>query len=143
MTSVVTIRSFRVNEITRAIIGAAMKVHSALGPGLLESAYEACLLFELHDAGLKAESQVPLPVIYRQVKLDLGYRLDLLVEDSAIVELKTADAIHLVHEAQLLSYLKLSGKHVGLIINFNVLRLKDGIKRIVSGTGWDNSKTRF
>ena len=137
MASVVTIRSPRVNEITRSIIGAAMKVHSALGPGLLESAYEACLLFELHAAGLKAESQVPLPVIYKQVKIDLGYRLDLLVEDSVIVELNSVEAIERIHEAQLLSYLKLSGKHVGLIINFNVLRLKDGIKRMVSGTGWE------
>lgn len=137
MASVVTIRSLRVNEITRSIIGAAMKVHSALGPGLLESTYEACLLFELHDAGLKAEAQVPLPVIYRRVKLDLGYRLDLLVEDSVIVELKSVESIEPVHKAQLLSYLKLSGKHVGLIINFNVVHLKDGIKRLVSGTEWE------
>lgn len=137
MATVVTLRTSRVNEITRSIIGAAMKVHSALGPGLLESAYEACLLFELHGAGLKAEAQVPLPVIYRQVKLDLGYRLDLLVEDSVIVELKSVEAIEPVHKAQLLSYLKLSGKHVGLIINFNVVHLKDGIKRLVSGTEWE------
>jgi GxxExxY protein len=137
MATVVTLRTSRVNEITRSIIGAAMKVHSALGPGLLESAYEACLLFELHGAGLKAEAQVPLPVIYRQVKLDLGYRLDLLVEDSVIVELKSVEAIEPVHKAQLLSYLKPSGKHVGLIINFNVVHLKDGIKRLVSGTEWE------
>ncbi|HSB75454.1 MAG TPA: GxxExxY protein [Terriglobales bacterium] len=137
MASVVAIRTSRVNELTRAIIGAAMRVHSSLGPGLLESAYEACLLFELHSAGLKAESQVPLPVVYRQVKLDLGYRLDLLVEDSVIVELKSVGAIEPVHEAQLLSYLKLSGKHVGLIINFHVVHLKDGIKRLVSGTEWE------
>lgn len=114
-----------------------MKVHSALGPGLLESAYEACLLFELHKSGLKVEAQVPLPVIYKQVKIDLGYRLDLLVEDSVIIELKSVDEINPVHEAQLLSYLKLSGKHVGLIINFHALHLKDGIKRIVSGRGWE------
>jgi GxxExxY protein len=137
MASVVTLRPIRVNEITRSIIGAAMKVHSALGSGLLESAYEACLLFELHDAGLKAESQVPLPVIYKQVRINLGYRLDLLVEDSVIIELKCVDAVNPVHEAQLLSYLKSSGKHIGLIINFNVPRLKDGIKRIVNGTGWE------
>lgn len=137
MATVVTLRTSRVNEITRSIIGAAMKVHSALGPGLLESAYQACLLFELHGAGLKAEAQVPLPVIYRQVKLDLGYRLDLLVEDSVIVELKSVEAIEPVHKAQLLSYLKLSGKHVGLIINFNVVHLKDGIKRLVSGAEWE------
>ncbi|HLX76459.1 MAG TPA: GxxExxY protein [Terriglobales bacterium] len=137
MASVVTLRTPRVNEITRTIIGAAMQVHSALGPGLLESTYEACLLFELHKAGLEVKSQVPLPVIYKQVKLDLGYRLDLLVEDSVIVELKSVDAIKAVHQAQLLSYLKLSGRHVGLIINFNVLHLKDGIKRVVNGTGWE------
>jgi GxxExxY protein len=137
MVSVVTILAPRINEITRTIIAAAMKVHSALGPGLLESAYEACLLFELHDAGLKAESQVLLPVVYKQVKIDLGYRLDLLVEDSVIVELKSVGAINPVHEAQLLSYLKLSQKHVGLIVNFNVVHLKDGIKRIVNGTGWE------
>ena len=137
MASAVTIRSLRLNDITRAIISAAMRVHSALGPGLLESAYEACLLFELHDSGLRAESQVPLPVIYKQAKIDLGYRLDLLVEGTVIVELKSVEAINPVHEAQLLSYLKLSGKHVGLIINFNVLHLKDGIKRIVNGTGWE------
>ncbi|MGE5206721.1 MAG: GxxExxY protein [Chlamydiota bacterium] len=137
MASLVTIPAPRINEITRTIIGAAMKVHSALGPGLLESAYEACLLFELHDAGLKAESQVPLPVIYKGVRIDLGYRLDLVVEDSVIVELKTVEAIEPVHQAQLLSYLKLSGKHVGLIINFNVVHLKDGIKRLVSGTDWE------
>lgn len=137
MGSVVAIRPLRVNEITRSIIGAAMDVHSALGPGLLESAYEACLLFELHHTGLKAEAQVPLPVIYKEVKLDLGYRLDLLVEDSVIVELKCVDAIEPIHEAQLLSYLKLSGRHLGLIINFHVLHLKDGIKRIVNGAGWE------
>lgn len=108
-----------------------------MGPGLLESAYEACLLFELHKAGLRAEAQVPLPVVYEQVRIDLGYRLDLLVENAVIVELKSVDAINPVHEAQLLSYLKLSGKHVGLIINFNVVRLKDGIRRIVSGTDWE------
>ncbi len=137
MASVVSIPTPRINEITRTIIGAAMKVHSTLGPGLLESAYEACLLFELHDAGLKAESQVPLPVIYKGVRIDLGYRLDLVVEDSVIVELKSVEAIEPVHKAQLLSYLKLSARHVGLIINFNVVHLKDGIQRLVSGTDWE------
>src|SRR5215470_3923055 len=107
MASVVTLRPIRVNEITRSIIGAAMKVHSALGPGLLESAYEACLLFELHSAGLTVHRQVELPVLYRGVKLDVGYRIDLLVEDSVVVELKSVEAIALIHEAQVLSYLKL------------------------------------
>jgi len=114
-----------------------MKVHSALGPGLLESAYEACLLFELHKAGLRVEVQVPLPVVYERVRLDLGYRLDLLVENSVVVELKSVDAIEPIHKAQLLSYLKLSGKQVGLIINFNVVHLRDGIKRLVRGTDWE------
>lgn len=132
----VTIAPRLVNDITRAIIAAAMKVHSALGPGLLESAYHACLLFELHSEHLKAESQVALPVLYRGVKLDLGYRIDLLVEDKVIVELKSIDEIAPIHEAQLLSYLKLSKKNVGLLINFNVPHLKNGIKRIVNGRGW-------
>ncbi|HZU43076.1 MAG TPA: GxxExxY protein [Terriglobales bacterium] len=125
-----------VNEITRTIIGAAMEVHSALGPGLLESAYEACLIFELRRLGLKAEAQVELPVLYRGVKLNLGYRIDLLVEDAVIVELKSVDTIAPIHQAQLLSYLRLSGKNVGLLINFNVPHLKDGIKRLVNGRGW-------
>jgi GxxExxY protein len=125
-----------VNEITRTIIGAAMDVHSALGPGLLESTYEACLLFELRRVGLKAESQVELPVVYRGVRLDLGYRIDVLVEDAVIVELKSIDTLAPIHQAQLLSYLRLSGKNVGLLINFNVPHLKDGIKRLVNGRGW-------
>ncbi len=125
-----------VNAITRTIIGAAMEVHSALGLGLLESTYQACFLFELHRAGLKAEAQVELPVIYRGVKLDLGYRIDLLVQDAIIVELKSIDNIAPIHQAQLLSYLRLSGKNVGLLINFNVPHLRDGIKRHVNGRGW-------
>jgi len=120
-------------EITGEIVDAAMKVHTALGPGLLESAYEACLLFELHKRGLKALRQVELPVVYEGVKIDVGYRIDLLVEDSVIVELKAVAELLPVHQAQLLSYLKLSGKRVGLLINFNVLHLKDGIKRMVNG----------
>ncbi|MGH9531459.1 MAG: GxxExxY protein [Terriglobales bacterium] len=126
----------QVNEVTGAIIAAAMKVHSALGPGLLESAYEACLMHELKKAGLRAESQVALPVVYDGVRIDLGYRLDLLVEDLVIVELKAVEAITDVHKAQLISYLKLSGKNVGLLLNFNVTHLRDGIRRFVSGTGW-------
>ncbi len=113
-----------------------MKVHSALGPGLLESAYEACLMHELRKAGLRAESQVALPVVYDGVRIDLGYRLDLLVDDLVIVELKAVDAITDVHKAQLISYLKLSGKNVGLLMNFNVAHLRDGIRRFVNGTGW-------
>ncbi len=121
------------NEISGQIVDAAMKVHSALGPGLLESAYEACLLFELHQRGLTARSQVELPVVYGNVRIDVGYRIDLLVEEEVIVELKAVDQVLAIHEAQLLSYLKLSGKQLGLLINFNVTRLKDGIKRMVNG----------
>jgi GxxExxY protein len=126
-----------VNQVTHAIIGAAMKVHSALGPGLLESAYEACLAHELRKSGLKVEPQVELPVIYDGVRIDLGYRIDLIVNDVVIVELKCVEKIAAVHEAQLISYMRLSKRNVGLLINFHVRRLKDGIKRFVEGTGWN------
>ena len=119
------------NEITRKIIGAAMRVHSALGPGLLESAYQACIAFELAQEGLKFEQQKALPLVYREVKLDCGYRLDLLVEDQVVVEIKAIDALLPIHTAQLLSYLRLSGCKVGLMINFNVKMLKNGIRRVV------------
>ena len=109
-----------------------MKVHTALGPGLLESAYEACLLYELRKRGLKVYAQVALPVVYEAVRLDAGYRIDLLVEDAVVVELKAVEKLLPIHEAQILSYLKLSGKKVGLLLNFNVLHLKDGIKRVVN-----------
>ena len=120
------------NRITESIIGAAIDVHKALGPGLLESAYESCLAFELGQRGLIVEQQKPLPVVYRSVKLDCGYRIDLLVENLVIVELKSIDAFLPIHQAQLLSYLKLSGCSVGLLINFNVQMLKNGIRRIVN-----------
>lgn len=120
------------NEISANVVDAAMKVHSTLGPGLLESAYEACLLYELHQRGLDAKSQLGLPVVYEGVHLDLGYRIDLLVADTIIVELKSVESLLPIHEAQILSYLKLSGKKIGLLINFNVLHLKDGIKRLVN-----------
>jgi len=112
-------------------IGAAMEVHAALGPGLLESAYEACLEFELKRRGLHVERQKALPIVYRDVKLDGGYRLDLLVEGSVIVEVKAVAELAPIHEAQMLSHLRLSGCKVGLLVNFNVLRLKDGITRLV------------
>jgi GxxExxY protein len=121
-----------VNEITERIIGACIEIHRQLGPGLLESAYEECLCHELTLAGLKFERQKPLPVSYKGVKLDCGYRLDLVVEGQVIVELKTVDEIQPIHEAQLLTYLKLSGVSVGLLINFNVPVLKHGVKRIVN-----------
>jgi GxxExxY protein len=119
-----------------AVITAAMRVHSELGPGLLESTYVACLQYELTDVGIRSSAQVGLPVVYRGVKLALGYRMDLLVEDRVVVELKSVDAISPVHQAQVLSYLKLSGKSLALLINFNVVHLKDGIRRFVNGTGW-------
>lgn len=120
------------NRITSGIIGAAIKVHRALGPGLLESAYEACLAYELGQQGLKVEQQKPLPLVYQEVNLDCGYRLDLLVEEEVIVEVKAVDRLAPIHQAQLLSYLKLSGCEVGLLINFNVKVLKEGICRMVS-----------
>jgi len=119
------------NRVTESVIGAAIEVHRALGPGLLESAYEACLAFELAQRGLKVEQQKPLPVVYREVKLDCGYRLDLFVEEAVIVEVKAVDRLAPIHQAQLLSYLKLSGCKVGLLINF-VKILKDGIRRMVN-----------
>ncbi len=109
----------RINEITGKIVDAAMKVHTVLGPGLLESAYEACLAYELDQRGLKVHSQVELPVAYGNIRIDVGYRCDLLVEDTVIVELKSVEKVLPVHQAQLLSYLKLSGKKVGLLLNFN------------------------
>ena len=120
------------NEISAQVVDAAMKVHSVLGPGLLENAYEVCLKYELEKRGLKVQQQVGLPVLYDGVRVDLGYRLDLLVEDEIIVELKTVDRLTAVHEAQLLSYLKLSTKRIGLLINFNVAHRRDGIKRMVN-----------
>jgi GxxExxY protein len=119
------------NLVTGNIIDAAMKVHSALGPGLLESAYEACLLRELHKRDMKALSQVLLPVFFEGIIIELGYRVDLIVEDKVIVELKAVEIINPIHAAQLLSYLKLSGNKLGLLLNFNVLHLKDGIQRFV------------
>jgi GxxExxY protein len=120
-----------VNEITEKIIGAAIAVHKELGPGLLESAYEACLVYELAQSGLKVESQKSLPVSYRGVQVDCGYRIDLLVEDQIILELKSVEKLEPIHEAQILSYLKLSGYKIGLLINFNVSLLKNGIRRFV------------
>jgi GxxExxY protein len=118
------------NKITGEIVDSAIKVHSSLGPGLLESAYEACLLHELRKRGLNVQSQMVLPLVYDGVQIDTGYRLDLLVEDVVIVEMKAVEKILPIHKAQLLSYLKLSGRKVGLLINFNVLHLKDGILRL-------------
>jgi len=118
------------NQITEAILGAAIEVHRTLGPGLLESAYEACLAYELVHGGLQVERQKELPLRYRGVSLACGYRMDLLVEDAVVVEVKAVDRLEPIHEAQVLSYLKLSGKHLGLLINFNVKMLKTGIRRL-------------
>jgi len=115
-----------------------MRVHSLLGPGLLESAYEACLLHELRKQGLSVANQVGLPVIYDGEKIELGYRLDLIVEDKVMVEIKCVDLVHPVHHAQLLSYMRLSGKSVGLLINFHVAHLRGGIKRMVDGKAWQD-----
>jgi len=120
------------NKLTEGIIGAAIAVHRELGPGLLESAYEACLEFELISRGYRVERQKELPVVYRSVQLDCGYRLDLLVEDQVVIELKAVDALAAIHEAQLISYLKLSGKKIGLLMNFNVTQLTKGIRRRVN-----------
>ena len=125
------------NEITGEIINCGYKVHTALGPGLLESAYQACLAYELRKAGHDVEVEVALPVVYDEVKLEIGYRIDLLVDGRVIIEVKSIDALAPIHEAQLLSYMKLSGKSIGLLMNFNVLHLKDGIKRRVLGSNWN------
>ena len=123
----------KINEVTDCIINSAMTVHSAVGPGLLEKAYEVCLAYELSVRNLHFERQVRLPVTYHGIRLDPGFRVDYVVENCVLVEIKAVDAILPVHEAQLLSYLKLSGKRVGLLINFNVVRLKQGIRRRISG----------
>jgi GxxExxY protein len=122
----------RENEIGAIIVDRALRVHEELGPGLLESTYESCLSHELREAGLKVDVQKALPVVYRNVKLDCGYRIDLLVEDKVIVEIKSVDALNDVHLAQILTYLKLSGCRLGYLINFNVKRVKDGIRRVVN-----------
>ncbi|MFV0377487.1 MAG: GxxExxY protein [Mangrovibacterium sp.] len=124
--------SFDYNEITEKIIGAAIKVHRALGPGLLESAYQACLYYELVKLGLKVEKEKPLPLIYEEVKLDCGYRIDLLIEGKIIIELKAVESLTDIHMAQMISYLKLADCQLGLLINFNVTQLTKGIKRVVN-----------
>ena len=120
------------NEISYKIIGCAMKVHSELGPGLLESAYEECLYYELMKDGLKVEKQKVLPLVYHEVKLDAGYRIDLLVENKVVIELKAVECFNDIHLAQVITYLKLSHCKLGLLINFNVVSLKNGIKRVAN-----------
>jgi len=121
------------NEISAVIVDAGIQVHRALGPGLLESAYEACLCHELRKSGLSVQSQVDLPVEYDGVVLEVGYRLDILIEGKVIVEVKAVKEIAPIHQAQLMSYLKLSGMKLGLLMNFHETRLKDGIRRLVNG----------
>jgi GxxExxY protein len=121
------------NELSNKIIGYAIKVHTALGPGLLESAYEACLEYELTQARFKVERQKALPLVYEEVQLECGYRVDLIVENKVIIEIKAIESLHPIHQTQLLTYLRLSSCKLGLLINFNVLHLKEGIKRVVNG----------
>ncbi len=119
------------SKLTGMIIGCAIEVHKILGPGLLESAYEECLAFELSKAGLNVRRQKPVPVVYKTIKLECGYRIDLLVENEVVVELKSIDILAPVHTAQILTYMKFAEKKIGLLINFNVTKLVDGIKRYV------------
>ncbi len=121
------------NEIATAVFNCSLTIHKELGPGLLESAYEECLHFELYKLGLFVEKQKPLPLVYQEVKLEIGYRVDLLVERKVIIEVKAVDALTDVHLAQILTYLKLSGCKLGLLINFNVHLLKTGFRRIANG----------
>ena len=119
------------NEISKIILDCAFKVHSALGPGLLESAYRECLAYELMNAGLKVEKEKPLPLVYEEVKLECGYRIDLLVENKVVIELKVVEAFNDVHVAQTLTYMRLSGCKLGLLLNFYTKSLKDGIRRLI------------
>jgi GxxExxY protein len=121
-----------INDLTREVIGAAIEVHKALGPGLLESAYEECLCHELKLRGIQFERQVELPIEYKGTKLNCGYRMDIVANDQLIIELKSCEALHPIYEAQLLTYLKLTRRKVGLLINFNVPVLKEGIKRLAN-----------
>lgn len=121
------------NEISQIVVDCALKVHRALGPGLLESAYEECLFFELRKTGLFIEKQKALPLVYKDVRLEAGYRIDMIIENKFIVEVKSVEALNEVHLAQVLTYLKLSNCKLGLLINFNVKLIKDGIKRVING----------
>lgn len=120
------------NEISKVIFDAALKVHKSLGPGLLESSYEECLFYELNKTGLFVEKQKPLPLVYEEVKLDVGYRIDLFVEKKVIIEIKAVETFNDIHLAQILTYLKLSDCKLGLLINFNVTLIKNGFKRVVN-----------
>lgn len=121
------------NELSNKVIGMAIEVHTALGPGLLESAYKECMYYKFTQSGLWVEKEKPMPLIFQGVKLDCGYRIDLLIENKLVIEAKSVEALNDIHLAQTLTYLKLGNFKLGLLINFNVLRLKDGIKRVVNG----------
>ncbi len=120
------------NELSQIIIGSAIEVHKHLGPGLLESAYQECLLYELRQAGLEVQKEKPMPIVYKELKLDHGYRIDLLVDEKVVVEIKTVEMLRNIHIAQVLTYLKLGNYKLGLLLNFNVSILKNGIKRIIN-----------
>jgi GxxExxY protein len=120
-----------IEEVFKIVLDCSYKVHSALGPGLLESAYEECLYFELIESGLTVEKQVPLPLVYKEVKLNVGYRVDLLVEHQVIIEVKSVESLAEIHLAQILTYMKLTGCKLGLLANFNVAHLKNGLKRVI------------
>jgi GxxExxY protein len=122
------------NELSKIVFECGLKVHRALGPGLLESAYEECLFYELNKTGVHIEKQKGLPLMYNEVKLDIGYRIDLILDNKLIIEIKAVDALNDIHLAQILTYLKLSGCKLGLLINFNSVLFKDGVKRIINGT---------
>ncbi|MBI5041920.1 MAG: GxxExxY protein [Gammaproteobacteria bacterium] len=128
----------QLNALSNRVIGAALTVHRELGPGLLESTYEACLWHELNAQGISAIRQVALPVVYKGMEIDCGYRVDLFIEDELIMELKSVETLQLIHEAQLVTYLKLSGSRLGLLINFNAKALKHGIRRLVNGIDQKN-----
>ena len=121
------------NEISNKVIGLALEVHKALGPGLLQNAYKECLYYEIARSGLTVEKEKAMPLVYKEVKLECGYRIDLLVENKLVIELKSVDALNDVHLAQTLTYLKIGDYKLGLLINFNVSKLKDGIKRVING----------
>lgn len=125
-------RNGDINDITGVVVDGAMKVHSALGPGMLESAYETCLAYELRNRGYKVDTQVGLPLVYEDIRMEIGYRADMVVNDAVLVENKALEKVLPVHEVQLFSYLRLSGLRVGLLFNFHSLHLKDGIKRVVN-----------
>ncbi len=122
------------NELTGKIIGLAIEVHSALGPGLLESSYKECLYYKIGKSGLQVEKEKPMPLVFEGVKLECGYRIDLLVENKIVIEIKSVDALNDIHLAQTLTYMKLGDYKLGLLMNFNVVKLKDGIKRVINGT---------